>query len=359
MPLSGLRGHRELAERLFAELRTRPSHAYLFSGPRGVGKSLVAQGLAHGLLCERAPGENFCCTPERCPVRAGAGAAPSGRGRIAEQQARCDCCSACVQVALGVHPDFNYIARPRDRVDVLIEQVRDLIVRLGMKPSRAPLRVAIIDDGETLNLPAQNALLKTLEEPPGHAIIFLVSASEHALLDTVRSRARPVRFPPLATSAVEEILVARGVEPARAGAIARLARGSAARAMALLGGEEPPVKELVEALARAKSLDFVRAQALAQELFANREQARANLELIARLLEEILCYKLLRSEFAAVSADTAPAMSELANNLTTDAIAQCLDAALRASDAIDAMANPRLQAEQWWMTAGRAMRGEL
>ncbi|HEY6417706.1 MAG TPA: hypothetical protein VIX59_01780 [Candidatus Binataceae bacterium] len=358
MPLDGLRGHRELAARLFAEIRTRPSHAYLFSGPRGVGKALVAQGLAHGILCERSPGENFCCTPERCPVRASAGAAPGGRGRSAEQQSRCDCCSACVQAALGVHPDYNYVARPPNRVDVLIEQVRELIVRLGIKPSRAPIRVAIIDDAETLNLPAQNALLKTLEEPPGHALIFMVSSSERALLDTVRSRARPVRFAPLAPAAIEAILITRGTEPGRAGAIARLARGSAARALALLAGEEPPVKELLEALARAKSLDFVRAQALAQEMFANRDQARANLELIARLLEEILCYKLLRSELAAVSADTARAMSELANNLTTDAIAGCLEAALRASAAIDEMANPRLQAEQWWMTAGRTMRGE-
>ena len=57
--------------------------------------------------------------------------------------------------------------------------------------------MAIIDDAESLNIPAQNALLKTLEEPPGHAIIIMVSASERALLDTVRSRTRTVRFPAL------------------------------------------------------------------------------------------------------------------------------------------------------------------
>ncbi|MGC1679503.1 MAG: hypothetical protein WA740_18365, partial [Candidatus Binataceae bacterium] len=69
MPLTGLRAHRELAERILAELTSRPSHAYLFSGPAGTGKSLVAVMLAHAMLCERAPGANFCCTAERCAVR--------------------------------------------------------------------------------------------------------------------------------------------------------------------------------------------------------------------------------------------------------------------------------------------------
>src|SRR5712672_1429351 len=174
MPLTSLRGHREIADRLLTELRNRPSHAYLFSGPRGVGKALVATSLVHAL--------------------------------------RCDCCSACVQIATGVHPDFTYVSRPVGRTDVLIEQVRELIVRLGTRPARGTIRIAIIDDAETLNIPAQNALLKTLEEPPGHAIIIMVTSSERALLDTVRSRTRTVRFPALQVADLEAIVAARGVD---------------------------------------------------------------------------------------------------------------------------------------------------
>ena len=357
MPLTSIRGHREIADRLLAELRNRPSHAYLFSGPRGVGKALVATSLVHALMCERSPGENFCCTVARCPVR-DAPQTERTRARTTDADSpRCDCCSACVQIATGVHPDFSYIARQAGRVEVLIEQVRELIVRLGTRPSRGSIRLAIIDEAETLGIPAQNALLKTLEEPPGHAIVIMVSATERALLDTVRSRTRTVRFPALKVYDLEAILAARGVaDKARAGALALLARGSAAHAIALAAGEEPPLSQMLAALSAAKSIDFARANSIAQEFFANRDVAAANFELLARLLEEILCCKLLKTDFAAFPPKAGETMAILAERVGVDALVKCIDAAVRASEAIGEMANPRLQAENWWTIAAQAMR---
>ncbi len=359
MPIASIRGHREVASRLLAELRSRPSHAYLFSGPRGVGKALVATSLVHALLCEQSPGENFCCTPARCPVRI-APQTERTRARAGDADTpRCDCCCACVQIATGVHPDFTYVSRPVGRTEVLIDQVRELIARLGIRPSRSPVRMAIIDDAECLNIPSQNALLKTLEEPPGHAIIIMVSASERALLDTVRSRTRTVRFPALQVGDLEAILAAHGVaDKARASALALLARGSAANAIALADGDEPPMKELLAALSTAKSIDFARAQSLAQEFFANRDAAAGNFELLARLLEEILCYKLLKTDFVAFPADSESQLVRLADSVGVDAVVKCIDAAVRAVEAVEANANPRLQAENWWTIAGQSMRGE-
>jgi DNA polymerase III subunit delta' len=359
MPLSSILGHREIAARLLAEIRSRPSHAYLFAGPRGVGKALVANSLVHALMCERSPGENFCCTVARCPVRI-APATERTRARADDADApRCDCCSACVQIATGVHPDFTYVSKPVGRTEVLIDQVRELIARLGIRPSRSSVRMAIIDDAEALGDPAQNALLKTLEEPPGHAIIIMVSASERALLDTVRSRTRTVRFPALAVADLEAILGAHGVpDKARASALALLARGSAANAIALAEGDEPPMKELLDALNHARSIDFARAQSLAQEFFANRDAAVGNFELLARLLEEILCYKLLKTDFAAFPPDTRSKLVSLADSLGVEAVVKCIDAAVRANEAVEANANPRMQAENWWTIAGHAMRGE-
>ena len=359
MPIASVLGHREIATRLLAELRTRPSHAYLFAGPHGVGKAIVATSLVHAMMCERSPGENFCCTTAHCPVRL-APQTERTRARAGDSDApRCECCSACVQIATGVHPDFTYISRPAGRSEVLIDQVRELIARLGIRPSRSPVRMAIIDDAEALGDPAQNALLKTLEEPPGHAIIIMVTSSERALLDTVRSRMRTVRFPALHAADLEAILAAHGVtDQARASAMALLARGSAANAIALADGDEPPMKELLDALSHAKSIDFARAQSIAQEFFANRDAAAGNFELLARLLEEVLCYKLLKTDFVAFPPEARSKLVSLADSLEVDAIAKCIDAAVRATEAVVQNANPRMQAENWWTIAGHAMRGE-
>jgi DNA polymerase-3 subunit delta' len=258
-----------------------------------------------------------------------------------------------------MHPDFTGLARAEGRSEVLIEQVRQLIARLGTRPSRGARRVAIIDDAETLGIPAQNALLKTLEEPPGHAIIFMVAESERALLDTVRSRLRLVRFAPLDVGDIEAIVSARaGVDAERAGALARLGRGSAGRALKLADGAEPPIRELLGALGGARRLDFAQAQALAQEFFASREQAAENFELIARVLEEILCLKLLRTPPAAAAPEVAATMTKVAEGFALDALLVSLKGAVEAAGAIDEMANPRMQAEQWWMTVGDALRSQ-
>jgi hypothetical protein len=137
-----------------------------------------------------------------------------------------------------------------------------------------------------------------------------------------------------------------------------LARGSAARAIALAEGEEPPIDELVGALANAKSIDFNRAQELAQEYFGNRDVAAGNFELLARLLEDVLCYKLLKTDLEAFRSESAKKLIELAGTADVEALVTCVDAAVRAAAAVDEMANPRLQAERWWTLAGQAMRGE-
>lgn len=258
---------------------------------------------------------------------------------------------------MSVHPDFSAIARQPNRTEVLIEQVRGLISQLGSRPSRGSRRVAVIDDAETLNPPAQNALLKTLEEPPGSAIIFMITQSERALLDTIRSRMRPVRFAPLAPAEVARVLIQRGqVTADRANAIALLARGSVAHSLALAEGAEPPVSELLKALSEADKLDFAALQPLVQNCFATRDQGMENFELIARLLEEVLCFKLMKTAPAG-SAEDLRLMTTMANRTNPNTLAELAEAALAAAAAVEAMANARLQAEQFFLTAGRALQG--
>src|SRR5262249_31140247 len=135
---------------------------------------------------------------------------------------------------------------------------------------------------------------------------------------------------------------------------ARMARGSAARAVALAESEESALTELLDALLHARNLDFVAAQELAQQHFRTRDEAAENFELIARLLEEVLCCRLLGAEGSAYP----KGVTELAAALPLDAILSCLEGAARACVAVEAMANPRLQAERYWMNAAQALRGE-
>jgi DNA polymerase III subunit delta' len=352
MALTNLLGHRGLLERLHRELGRGRCQGYLFSGPKGIGKELVAEGLVLSMLCERNGGLDFCCTPDRCPNR------EEGAGKRGKQAlAQCDCCAACVQAALRLHPDFDYVALLPKRSFVLIEQVRELIANLGVKPSRAKVRTAIIDDAETLNLAAQNALLKTLEEPPGNAVIFLIAENANALLDTVRSRLRPVHFPTLSVADLTGLLVRKaGIDPARADALARLSRGSAARALTLAGGTQPPAQELLDALKEAGTMDFVQAHGLAERFFATREQALDNFELMARMLEDALCLKLDADGGEAPLPESTGHLAALAEAFSLENILIILDLALRAAAAVDAMANPRLQAEGLWMAAGEALK---
>jgi len=114
------------------------------------------------------------------------------------------------------------------------------------------------------------------------------------------------------------------------------------------------------ALERAATIDFAAAQALAQDYFANRNEAPANFELIARLLEEMLCCKLLGAhpgESPAAAGITEP-VNGLAQRFDLATILVAMEGAVAAASAVEAMANPRLQAESWWMRVGRAARGE-
>ena len=170
-----------------------------------------------------------------------------------------------------------------------------------------------------------------------------------------------MRFPPLDGGGNRgDLIAARGNSSTkRAHALARLARGSAARGLALVEGDEPPLKEFLEALSSAKRLDFAGAKALAQEYFGNREagggQFRAD-------RADARGNAMLQAARRAMSRAVRPSRRDYASGrrmpILSRALLTCLAAAVRAQAAVEAMANSRLQAEQLWMAIGQAARGE-
>jgi DNA polymerase-3 subunit delta' len=184
----------------------------LLIGPASIGKTTLALDLAAGLLC--AAGDD-----EARPCRA---------------------CRACRLVASGTHQDLHRLVpegagrqvRIGDPSDPEPGTVRHLIRELARLPVEGRRRVAVIEGAHRMNEDAQNALLKTLEEPPAGATLILCADEPERLLLTVRSRAATLRLGPLGIRAIEGLLGERGVDPPRAARLARLAGGRPGLALA-------------------------------------------------------------------------------------------------------------------------------
>jgi DNA polymerase-3 subunit delta' len=194
-------------------------HAYLFAGPKGVGKAVLARAFAQAVCCsnlnERDPSE------------------PCGH------------CRSCRNVARGAHPDVERIdleaqlhlaEKPGRGANLSIETMRRLRATASLLPLEASRRMLIVDDAETLLEPAQQALLKILEEPPPFVTIILLADEAEALLETVRSRCQLVAVRPVAIGVIEDALRNRGVSSELAREIAELSRGCPAWAMAAAEG---------------------------------------------------------------------------------------------------------------------------
>lgn len=205
MSLPELVGHGPVVERLRSAFEgNRLAHALLFAGPEGIGKSLAARTLAGRLLCadRTRPG--------------------------------CGECEGCRQVAAGSHADFSLLALAEGKKEIGVDAVRQLKRSLGIKSTSGRGRIAIVDDADRLSIAAQNALLKTLEEPPSRVLILLVTASPGALASTVRSRCQRVLFRPLDAAQVAAILEERhGLPRDQAGELAADADGSPGKALRL------------------------------------------------------------------------------------------------------------------------------
>jgi DNA polymerase-3 subunit delta' len=164
-----------------------------------------------------------------------------------------------------------------------IEQInRDMEPWLALKPYRASNRVVIIKEAHLLSLPAANALLKTLEEPPGHAVIIMVS-DEQNLLETIISRCQLIRFSPVSDLNIKEFLIKKGVEPEHAAHLARLGQGSIAEANQLaeeegLEGLWDKARNLIKNLSGGQEI----------EVFKCVEEMEKNPAVMANLLTTIL-----------------------------------------------------------------------
>jgi DNA polymerase-3 subunit delta' len=240
-------GHEAVIEQLLDwHDRNALPHALIFTGPRGIGKATAAYALARTLLKDNESGiESDDATDSLFgseDVSESGEAAPAAQRKLLMDAQD----PVFRKIAAQSHPDCLDIAReydekkqkPKTALDV--HQIRRIQEFLHMRASTPGGRkIAIIDEGETMNRNAQNALLKILEEPPGNSLLIIVADQLGALLATIRSRVRVVHFQPLADQDMRQLLHANSQIEARGDLelIVRIAEGAAGPALEL-GSEE-------------------------------------------------------------------------------------------------------------------------
>ena len=271
-------------------------HAFLIHGDEGCGKKTLAQTMSMALHCT-GEGEKPCLE-----------------------------CGPCRRMLMGVHPDHIEVAS--DSSVISVKMVRDLIDRLTEKPYEGGWRTVIIHDAEKMNEAAQNALLKTLEEPDGRTAFFLLTAHPEGLLATIRSRCRPVFMPRLSEEIIASELIGRGMSEGRARYAARLSQGVMGRAIALCREDDPYFAwrdEAVKLMQTLRRKDDVPRAASAWNEKRKPEDCQAFLDALETVLRDVLR---VQSGLAPFDGQIQEALEEMAGHFTIDRIACIMEEAV-------------------------------
>ena len=303
----------------------------LLAGPQGVGKRRTAIAIAEALNC-LDPQSSAEFEIDACGV-----------------------CAACRRIARGVHPDI-IIVEPGDTGVIKIEQAREVIDRAGYRPFEGRKRVVIVDEADAMMPAAQNALLKTLEEPPSASVFVLVSSMPDALLPTVRSRLSRLRFGALAPAEVAAVLVRdHGYADPEARAAAADADGSIGLALAARSVDLTEARIAAQRVLEqtARSADPVRrldaAKALAAKKSSSsageRDQLAGCLRALASMLRDLGIIANRADTRSIANADLHTDLSHLADSFDSERSVRAFNAVDRALAALERNASPKIVAD--------------
>lgn len=272
----------------------RIAHAYLFSGPDGIGKRLVALAFARALLCERGQG--------------------------------CGSCSACRKVDHNNHPDIHLL--DSDGANLKIDQIRALQQQLSLRPLEGRYKICLIDSAEKMTLGAANALLKTLEEPRPDTLLILLTDQPEQLIATIRSRCQQLTFNRLTRLQISTILNDKlDLDDRDAQILAALSDGSLKKAL----GQNRQLylekrRNLIQSLSALSSGSTIPTFALADELASEKEHLEDILGIYESFYRDSLLLKHGRPADELVNQDLLVALQKTCETYSTQSLLNKLQA---------------------------------
>ncbi len=295
----------------------RVGHAYLITGSPHIGKTTLARVLAQALNCAHPEADERPCGE----------------------------CRSCRLVSNNHHPDVQFIGP--DGVYLKIGQIRDVQRQVALSPLEGRRKVYILQDMERATVEAANALLKTLEEPPSHAVLILTASEAEALLPTIVSRCQVLPLRPLSRQAIEQALMERWqVSPEQALLLANLSGGrlgwavEAAVQPSFLKRRAQRLDELQELMGQGRAERFIYADRLSRNAATLRETAALWLTWWRDLL--LIAHG---STATPTHQDRSAELHRWAAKLQPEQVLQVVEATRAAIRGLDSNANPRLTAE--------------
>ncbi len=312
MPFADIVGHERVIEVFRRSIRSgKTSHSYIFEGPAGCGRRKTALALIQALYCQAGTDE------------------------------ACGKCPSCRKVTSGNHADIHFVEPLPDKRDISIDQLREMQRELALRPYEAPRKCCIMEPAERMSVNAANSLLKTLEEPPGNAIIILLTENADMLLPTIRSRCQLVRFAPLSPEHVKRLLEQNGMESSAAAMLAQMADGSMQRAQELDNESLTERQGLLLKHLNSMSLEHIATVFNAsEELSGNREETLETLDMLLSLARDLIhltagCRDIINTAIR-------PALESMASNLNLDRAIKLAEYIIETRRSVQRNANVKL-----------------
>lgn len=291
------------------------SHSYLIEGNQGIGKTLLAKTFAKTLLCE----EKDVINP-------------------------CNKCTSCIMMESGNNPD--YLEVYSEKASIGVDDIREQVVeKMDIKPYRSPYKIFIIPEAERMTLQAQNALLKTIEEPPSYGIVILLTKNPSKIITTVHSRCARIRALPIPALTIQEYIRDNYELEAWQGALyADFADGSIGQVKEMLEGDDfwDLRQKSIDYILRLQEADLIQLYDLVEELDKDRENLAQILDFWIIWYRDILMYKVLENENNIFYKDFKDLILDRSKELTYNRINNSFNAIITAKDRLSKNINVML-----------------